>query len=127
MFLLKIFLKMFLGKDVTEAVEEAKKSPKTFIYKKRVMGPLLAGTATVASYGLGIEIDREKVNVLIDSWNTIAISGRQIYQLITVDVWPALLAGWGAIMTIKGVYDAKVRAVKNGGIKPVETENGNQK
>ena len=120
MFLLKIFLKMFLGKDVTEAVEEAKKSPKTFIYKKRVMGPLIAGTATLASFGLGIEIDIEKVNTLINSWNTIAISARQIYQLVTVDIWPALLAGWGMIMTIKGIYDAKVRAVKNGGMKPIE-------
>ena len=111
--LAKLFMRMVLGSDVTNAVEEAKQSPKTFIYKKRVMGPIIAGTATLASYGLGIEIDKEKVEVVIDSWNNIAQAGRQIYEIINVQMVPAIIAIWGVIMGIKGLWDAKIREMKS--------------
>lgn len=101
------FLKLFMFKDVSEALQEDKDKPA--LLKKRVVGAGILAANGLLAYALGYKIDEQLVMEFVKNLQNIQDSIYQIVQIVEKS-WPLFVAFWASLMAIVGFVQKKQRA-----------------
>jgi len=115
----KYFALAAAGRDVSEAYEAEKGSPKPLFLKGRVIGAgLTLGSVAISAF-LGYEIDKALLNQFIDTFNQLIGNIYQIWDLMNLKVLPAIGILAGIARYVWGEMQKNMREVQK--------ENGNGK